>query len=116
MERGLKKQNGPRAIGKARRGWNTKIHMVAADARTVVFRIRNGLCLADLFPRKCDPPSRLSVQVNRLAPFHIVGVLGEPRPDVMPSGSGAARHNTLLISTWSWWSMKDNTEPKPYPS
>jgi transposase len=29
--RGLNK-NGPQAIGKSRGGWNTKIHMVAADA------------------------------------------------------------------------------------
>jgi transposase len=30
------KKNGPQAIGKSRGGWNTKIHMVAADARTAV--------------------------------------------------------------------------------
>ncbi|WP_243021171.1 IS5 family transposase [Simplicispira sedimenti] len=29
-------KNGPQAIGKSRGGWNTKIHMVAADARTAV--------------------------------------------------------------------------------
>jgi transposase len=33
--RGAKK-NGPQAIGKSRGGWNTKVHMVAADARTAV--------------------------------------------------------------------------------
>ena len=33
--RGVKK-NGPQAIGKSRGGWNTKIHMVAADARTAI--------------------------------------------------------------------------------
>ena len=33
--RGAKK-NGPQAIGKSRGGWNTKIHMVAADARTAI--------------------------------------------------------------------------------
>ena len=30
------KKNGPQAIGRSRGGWTTKIHMVAADARTAV--------------------------------------------------------------------------------
>src|SRR5690606_21761206 len=29
-------KNGPQAIGKSRGGWNTKIHLLAADARTAV--------------------------------------------------------------------------------
>ena len=29
-------KNGPQAIGKSRGGWNTQIHMVAADARTAI--------------------------------------------------------------------------------
>src|SRR6267378_2296481 len=33
---GAFKKNGPQAIGKSRGGWNTKIHLVAADARTAV--------------------------------------------------------------------------------
>ncbi len=33
---GARKTNGPQAIGKSRGGWTTKIHMVAADARTAV--------------------------------------------------------------------------------
>src|SRR6202049_4728143 len=33
--RGAKK-NGPQAIGKSRGGWNTKVHLVAADARTAI--------------------------------------------------------------------------------
>src|SRR4029453_4875341 len=33
--RGAKK-NGPQSIGKSRGGWSTKIHMVAADARTAI--------------------------------------------------------------------------------
>lgn len=28
--------NGPQSIGKSRGGWTTKIHMVAADARTAM--------------------------------------------------------------------------------
>jgi len=32
----LRPINGPQAIGKSRGGWNTEIHMVAADARTAV--------------------------------------------------------------------------------
>ncbi|MGA9127771.1 MAG: IS5 family transposase [Terracidiphilus sp.] len=40
---GAFKKNGPQAIGKSRGGWNTKIHMVAADARTaVVFALSPG--------------------------------------------------------------------------
>ena len=36
-------KNGPQAIGKSRGGWNTKIHLVAADARTVVaFSLSGG--------------------------------------------------------------------------
>ncbi|WP_440532654.1 IS5 family transposase [Variovorax sp. YR566] len=31
---GAGKKNGPQAIGKSRGGWNTKIHLLAADART----------------------------------------------------------------------------------
>jgi transposase len=30
------KKNGPQAIGTSRGGWNTKIHLLAADARTAV--------------------------------------------------------------------------------
>ena len=33
---GPAKKNGPQAIGKSRGGWTTKIHMVAADARTAI--------------------------------------------------------------------------------
>jgi transposase len=33
---GALKKNGPQAIGKSRGGWNTKIHMVAADDRTAI--------------------------------------------------------------------------------
>src|SRR5262245_45583955 len=41
-DRGFKK-SGPQAIGKSRGGWNTKIHMVAADARTaIVFSLSPG--------------------------------------------------------------------------
>ncbi len=29
-------KNGPQAIGKSRGGWNTKVHMVTADARTAI--------------------------------------------------------------------------------
>ena len=29
-------KNGPQAIGKSRGGWNTKVHMIAADARTAI--------------------------------------------------------------------------------
>ncbi|WP_420236869.1 IS5 family transposase [Telmatobacter bradus] len=40
---GAFKKNGPQAIGKSRGGWNTKIHMVAANARTaVVFALSPG--------------------------------------------------------------------------
>src|ERR1700729_1120277 len=40
---GCFKKNGPQAIGKSRGGWNTKIHMVAADARTaIVFALSPG--------------------------------------------------------------------------
>ncbi|MBC8164792.1 MAG: IS5 family transposase [Bryobacteraceae bacterium] len=40
---GAPKKNGPQAIGKSRGGWNTKIHMVAADARTaIVFALSPG--------------------------------------------------------------------------
>ena len=35
MARGRKK-NGPQAIGKSRGGWTTKIHLVAANARTAI--------------------------------------------------------------------------------
>ena len=33
---GALKKKGPQAIGKSRGGWNTKIHMVAADDRTAI--------------------------------------------------------------------------------
>jgi transposase len=35
MNRRIKK-NGPQAIGKSRGGWTTKIHLVAANARTAI--------------------------------------------------------------------------------
>lgn len=38
-----REENGPQAIGKSRRGWTTRIHMVAADARTtIVFALSPG--------------------------------------------------------------------------
>jgi hypothetical protein len=33
---GRSKKNGPLAIGKSRGGWNTKVHLVAANARTAI--------------------------------------------------------------------------------
>ncbi|HYN80310.1 MAG TPA: IS5 family transposase [Gemmatimonadaceae bacterium] len=33
---GAPKKNGPQAIGRSRGGWTTKIHLVAADARTAI--------------------------------------------------------------------------------
>ena len=33
---GARKENGPQAIGKSRGGWTTKVHLIAADARTAV--------------------------------------------------------------------------------
>ncbi|MDE2976343.1 MAG: IS5 family transposase [Acidobacteriota bacterium] len=33
---GAEKKNGPQAIGKSRGGWTTKVHLVAANARTAV--------------------------------------------------------------------------------
>ena len=33
---GCSKKNGPQAIGKSRGGWNTKVHLVAANARTAI--------------------------------------------------------------------------------
>src|SRR5271157_2186828 len=36
------KKNGPQAIGKSRGGWTTKIHMMAADARTATFALSPG--------------------------------------------------------------------------
>ena len=33
---GALKKNGPQAIGRSRGGWTTKIHLVAADARTAL--------------------------------------------------------------------------------
>ena len=36
-------KNGPQAIGKSRGGWNTKIHLLAADARTpITFSLSPG--------------------------------------------------------------------------
>ena len=37
------KKNGPQAVGKSRGGWTTKIHMVAANARTaIIFALSPG--------------------------------------------------------------------------
>src|SRR3981081_3897559 len=33
---GRSKKNGPQALGKSRGGWNTKVHLVAANARTAI--------------------------------------------------------------------------------
>src|SRR5690554_5313199 len=41
-DRGAEKK-GPQAIGKSRGGWNTKVHLVAADARTALtFSLSGG--------------------------------------------------------------------------
>ncbi|MFN8683405.1 IS5 family transposase [Paracoccus sp. P2] len=40
---GAPKKKGPQAIGKSRGGWNTKVHLVAADARTaLIFSLSGG--------------------------------------------------------------------------
>ncbi|RJL02296.1 IS5 family transposase [Paracoccus siganidrum] len=40
---GAPKKKGPQAIGKSRGGWNTKVHLVAADARTALtFSLSGG--------------------------------------------------------------------------
>src|ERR1700742_4082961 len=40
---GRAKKNGPQAIGKSRGGWNTKVHLVAANARTAItFALSGG--------------------------------------------------------------------------
>src|SRR6187455_651011 len=40
---GRSKKNGPQAIGKSRGGWTTKVHMVAANARTsITFALSPG--------------------------------------------------------------------------
>ncbi len=50
------KKNGPQAIGKSRGGWTTKIHMVAADARTAItFALSPGEA-AELQGRRRYPP------------------------------------------------------------
>ena len=62
------KKNGPQAIGKSRGGWNTKIHLVAANARTaIIFCLSPGEAhddpvgrqlLLELGPLPVEVPSR----------------------------------------------------------
>ena len=54
------KKNGPQVIGKSRGGWSTKIHLVAADARTAIaFSLSPG--------QAHDAPEGRQL-LNRLAP------------------------------------------------
>lgn len=49
---GALKKSGPQAIGISRGGWNTKIHMVAADARTAItFSLSPGQDALEAGPR-----------------------------------------------------------------
>ena len=60
---GRVKKNGPQSIGKSRGGWTTKIHMVAADARTaLMFSLSAG--------QAHDAPEgrKLKKTLNRLGP------------------------------------------------
>lgn len=57
---GAPKKDGPQAIGKSRGGWNTKIHLLAADARTAVtFSLRQAKLK---MRRKAVPCSRAGVR------------------------------------------------------
>jgi len=68
---GALKKNGPQAIGKSRGGWTTKIHMVAADARTAItFSLPPGEAHDGVEGRKLlktltPPPQTLNVIMDR---------------------------------------------------
>ena len=68
--RGFKK-NGPQAIGKSRGGWNTKIHLVAANARTaIIFCLSPGEAHdapegRDLLPELGPMPEGLPLVMDR---------------------------------------------------
>src|ERR1700737_2736722 len=52
---GRSKKNGPQAIGKSRGGWNPKVHLVAANARSAItFALSPGHCA------RCSRRSRLA--------------------------------------------------------
>ncbi|TBR10090.1 MAG: IS5 family transposase [Lysobacter sp.] len=65
---GAPKKNGPQAIGKSRGGWNTRIHLVAADARTALtFSLSPGQ--AHDAPAGRDLLRRLGAQTR---PLHLL--------------------------------------------
>ena len=56
---GALKKTGPQSIGRSRGGWTTKLHMVAADARTAVtFSLSPGQAHDAPEGRKAAAPSR----------------------------------------------------------
>ena len=62
---GCPEKNGAQTIGKSRGGWSTKIHMVAADARTAIgFSLSPGQ--AGDAPKGRNPLSRLPVPARYL--------------------------------------------------
>ncbi len=67
MARGSKK-NGPQAIGKFRGGWNTRLHLVAADARTAV-----AFTLSPGNAHDTPPGRKLLSPLQRLSPQEIPG-------------------------------------------
>ncbi len=65
------RKNGPQSIGKSRGGWNTKLHMVAADARTAAaFALSPGNAHAapegrKLLSRLGDPSNHPALIMDR---------------------------------------------------
>ena len=83
------KENGPQAIGKPRGGWNTRLHMVAADARTAVaFALSPGHAhdapqgrrLLNRLTRPADSSWTARTKTMRPANWFVSGVSGRWRP------------------------------------
>ena len=62
---GRVKKNGPQSIGKSRGGWTTKIHMVAADARTALIQAHDAPEGRKLLNRLGPQRENLSIVMDR---------------------------------------------------
>ena len=72
------KKNGPQAIGKSRGGWTTKIHLVAANARTAItFALSRPSLRCRRRPRTAG---RHRTVARAAAPAHGPGLRGQRNP------------------------------------
>lgn len=91
------KKTGPQAVGKSRGGWNTKIHIVAADARTGI-----TFSLSPVKGVRCEVVRRLGLPNRRLNLIM----------DHAYEGNGTRQLHSIWASSPSFPPLRTRVEPR----